>query len=84
MRNGLRALVAVAFLAILSLACASPGPPPTPGEGRSVLVRSAAVALDPANPRRTNLGRLTYLGGLELSSPDPAFGGLSGLWLSPD
>lgn len=84
MRSALRALAAAALLAILSLACASPGPPPPPEEGRSVLVRAAAVALDPASPRRTSLGRLTYLGGLELTSPDPAFGGLSGLWLSPD
>ncbi|MCF8096334.1 MAG: esterase-like activity of phytase family protein [Desulfarculaceae bacterium] len=84
MRSGLRALVGLACLAFLGLACAAPGPPPAPGQGRSLLVRADAVALDPADPRRTNLGRLTYLGGLELTSPDPAFGGLSGLWMSPD
>ena len=70
-------------MAALGLACAAPGPPPAPGQGRSLFVRAQAVALNPDDPRKTNLGRLTYLGGLELSSPDPAFGGLSGLWVSP-
>jgi hypothetical protein len=37
------------------------------------------VALDPADPRRTRLGALTYLGGVALRSLDPAFGGYSAL-----
>ncbi|MCB2191651.1 MAG: esterase-like activity of phytase family protein [Deltaproteobacteria bacterium] len=84
MRSGMRVLAGLVFLAVACLACAAPGPPPPPGQGRSLLVRAEAVALAPDHPRRKNLGRLTYLGGLELSSPDPAFGGLSGLWVSPD
>ena len=71
-------------MAALGLACAAPGPPPAPGQGRSVLVRAQEVALNPDDPRKTSLGRLTYLGGLELTSPEPAFGGLSGLWVSPE
>jgi hypothetical protein len=47
-------------------------------------VRTGAAALDPAHPQRANLGKLRYLGGLEITSPDPAFGGFSGLWVSPD
>lgn len=37
------------------------------------------VALDPADPRRVRLGALTYLGGVQLRSIDPAFGGYSAL-----
>lgn len=37
------------------------------------------VDLDPADPRRTRLGALTYLGGVALRSRDPAFGGFSAL-----
>ena len=42
-------------------------------------VRAEPVALDATNPARRRLGALTYLGGLHLSSRDPAFGGFSAL-----
>jgi hypothetical protein len=42
-------------------------------------ITARRVALDPANPARRALGRLTYLGGVHLESPDPAFGGFSAL-----
>lgn len=42
------------------------------------------VPLDPIHPKRSDLGRLLYRGGLELRSPDPRFGGLSGLSVSAD
>jgi hypothetical protein len=37
------------------------------------------VDLDPADPRRRQVGALTYLGGVALHSIDPAFGGYSAL-----
>lgn len=42
------------------------------------------VPLDPADPARRRLGALTYLGGVRLDSPDPAFGGFSSLSLAGD
>ncbi|MFQ5775909.1 MAG: esterase-like activity of phytase family protein [Kiloniellaceae bacterium] len=43
-----------------------------------------AVELDPDAPERTRVGRLAWRGGLELSSPEARFGGLSGLLVAPD
>ncbi|MFC7396186.1 esterase-like activity of phytase family protein [Chelatococcus sp. GCM10030263] len=37
-----------------------------------------------ATPSRQRFGRLEFRGGLTLRSPNAAFGGLSGLWRSPD
>jgi hypothetical protein len=37
------------------------------------------VDLDPADPRRRQVGALTYIGGVSLHSIDPAFGGYSAL-----
>ncbi len=45
---------------------------------------TARVFLHPEDPTQSRVGRLRFLGGLELSSPDPAFGGLSGLTLTAD
>jgi hypothetical protein len=42
------------------------------------------VPLDPADPDRTSIGPLQYLGGLWLRADDPRFGGLSDLRVSPD
>ncbi|HWH22836.1 MAG TPA: esterase-like activity of phytase family protein, partial [Allosphingosinicella sp.] len=38
-----------------------------------------AVELDSTHPGRSILGRLRYLGGVELSSPDKRLGGISSL-----
>ncbi len=45
----------------------------------SIEISALSVAWDPENPRDTNAGALTYIGGLELTSDHPDFGGLSGL-----
>ena len=45
---------------------------------------TARVFLNPEDPTQSRVGRLRFLGGLELSSPDPTFGGLSGLTLTAD
>lgn len=42
-------------------------------------VDTRRVLLDPADPSRVHVGRLTFLGGVWLTSPDPAFGGFSSL-----
>lgn len=42
------------------------------------------VALDPRDHDRTRLGKLTFLGGIHLTSTDPAFGGFSSLTVSGD
>jgi hypothetical protein len=54
------------------------------GAGEAVPVTAHPVALDPADPARTSVGRLRYRGGLSLSSPDRRFGGLSGLLVDDD
>lgn len=52
--------------------------------GKDTAITATPVALDPANPTRTHVGRLTYLGGVELTSPDPTFGGFSSLRVQND
>lgn len=50
----------------------------------SIEISASPVAWDPENPRDTQAGALTYIGGLELTSDHPDFGGLSGLIVSED
>jgi hypothetical protein len=50
-----------------------------PGE-----MRAERVALDPCDPSRRRLGALTFLGGVALTGPDPAFGGFSALHVAGD
>lgn len=64
------------LLAFALAACATV--PPQPG-GEALPVAARSVTLDASDPARAILGRLRYLGGLELSSPDPRFGGFSSL-----
>lgn len=47
-------------------------------------VTAVRVPLDAKDPARRTLGALTYLGGLHLSSRDPAFGGFSALAVRGD
>lgn len=47
-------------------------------------IHAERVALDPSDPARRSLGALTYLGGVSLDSPDPAFGGFSALHVAGD
>lgn len=44
-----------------------------------LVIEARPVALNPAGPTQTRVGALVYLGGIELTSPDARFGGLSGL-----
>ena len=50
----------------------------------SLEVHAARQMLNPEDWSQDRIGQLAWCGGLALSSPDAAFGGLSGLVLSPD
>lgn len=47
--------------------------------GPRVEFTATPVALDASDPARRRVERLTYLGGVDLKSPDPVFGGFSSL-----
>jgi hypothetical protein len=49
-----------------------------------LVLEARPVALYPNEPERRRMGGLIFLGGLELTSPDHHFGGLSGLAIDPD
>ena len=68
----------LAALLLLATVVALPPPPPLAGPGEASL-HYAPVRLEADDPGRRQLGRLHFLGGWELSSPDPRLGGLSGL-----
>jgi hypothetical protein len=58
---------------------------PKAAEPRSAQIRATPIpALLPREPDRRRFGRLTFRGGLELTSDDSEFGGWSGLWRSGD
>lgn len=47
--------------------------------GADARIEARRVMLDPDDPARTRIGALTFVGGVALTSPDPAFGGFSSL-----
>ena len=49
-----------------------------------IVIEAKPVLLNSFDPSLTRVGRLEYCGGLQLSSSDPLFGGLSGLLVSAD
>lgn len=49
-----------------------------------LIVRSAALELNPEQPAENRLGQLQYVGGLILASEDSRFGGYSGLVVDQD
>jgi len=60
------------------------GEPRVPLMGKRAIIHTTPVALDAAHPERTRVGALVWLGGVRLTSPDPAFGGFSALHVAPD
>ncbi len=68
-------LIAATLIAIASFSFFN-----TPAQGAKTLdIEARNIAWNPENPRDLTAGELTYVGGLELSSDHPDFGGLSGL-----
>ncbi len=52
--------------------------------GEHAVIDARRVPLDAGDPARVRVGALTYLGGVVLDSPDPAFGGFSAMQLVGD
>ncbi len=51
---------------------------------RDASIRATQVTLDSSDPERTDLGGLTYLGGVVLDGPGAAFGGFSAMAVDGD
>ncbi len=66
-------------LAVLLLVPGWSGAERLPLLGDDARITAHPVAMDRMDPTRRRLGVLTYLGGVELRSPDPVFGGFSAL-----
>jgi hypothetical protein len=69
---------------LLALLPVSSGPEPRPMLGSRADMRAEPVALSTRVPAARSLGALTYLGGVRLSSRDPAFGGFSAMLVKGD
>jgi hypothetical protein len=68
------------LLAFFALATIVPRPPEPRAQGpATAILRFAPVPLDAGDPRRRQIGALLYLGGWELGSDSPRFGGISAL-----
>ncbi len=66
---------------ILCLALALPA---IPAMAEPLELTARAVPLDTTDPERARAGKLDWRGGIEITSPNPRFGGLSGLLVSGD
>jgi len=71
-------------LLLLFLTPAWMGPAQLPLLGPDPVFEAQRVALDPANPGVRRVGQLTWLGGVQLTSSDPAFGGFSSMQVAGD
>jgi hypothetical protein len=67
------------LFALLLTACAHGGGIAQSAAPERIAVTATQIPLNPRDASQSIVGRLRYLGGLRLTSPDPRFGGLSGL-----
>jgi hypothetical protein len=67
------------LMILLALFCQWSGTPERPMLGADADLTATPVLLDPANPARVKVGALTFLGGVDLTSRDLAFGGYSSM-----
>jgi len=74
-RSSIPRLRELLFLPLIFLATTSISAPANP----SATIMARPVMLDPSNPGRARLGALRFLGGWELTSSRPDFGGISAL-----
>ncbi|RYM13510.1 esterase-like activity of phytase family protein [Sphingobium cupriresistens] len=75
-------ILIVLALAVLLLPAPHMSKPETVAAG-ALLVRARALPLSSIDPTLDHVGVLAYLGGWELKSANPGFGGLSSLLVSP-
>lgn len=78
-----RGLALPAFAAGALAAAYAAGPPLGAGAVESLEIKATPVPLNRSDPRADRVGRLRFLGGLELNSADIRFGGLSGMLWEP-
>lgn len=71
-------------LLFLSFLCVAISAVPVLADSGALSVDVKSIRLHQKDPAIVREGRLTYLGGVSLSSPDPGFGGFSGLAVSAD
>lgn len=84
-RVALRHLPATVTLAAMCLSMVSAhAGQPRPKHATAIDVTSRLVPLNAEMPSQRQLGALTYLGGIEMVSTAPEFGGLSGLAVARD
>ena len=76
-RSLARALVATVIAGALALSCGD-------AYAASISLSTRPIALDPTDSAVQRVGRLRFLGGLDLRSDEPSFGGLSGLSVMAD
>lgn len=73
---------AIALLIALG-ACATEAPA-TPDLPDAIAISYKSIPLSSTRRKETRIGELIYRGGIEITSPDPRFGGWSGLIVSAD
>ena len=78
-----RSLVLLIWLAA-TLLMVAPAIAENEAEPSPVVLSSKVLQLDPDDPTRQRIGRLTWRGGIEITSNNSRFGGLSGLLVSAD
>lgn len=79
------ALLALLFVpAAFSLASDWPRSTQRPVLGAVATISVTPIALDASDARRTRVGALTWLGGWQIESPDPAFGSISSMAIVPE
>ncbi|WP_199553495.1 esterase-like activity of phytase family protein [Sandaracinobacteroides hominis] len=78
-----RGLGLPAFAAGALAAAYAAGPPLGSGGVAPLDIRAVTVPLNRSDPSADRVGRLRYLGGIDLSSSDIRFGGLSGMLWEP-
>jgi len=74
----------VAALLIIAVAFAAEGLRTSKVPARISVDATPITAFDNRDPTRVRFGALEFRGGLVLTSSDPAFGGISGLYMEPD
>lgn len=75
-----RAAPAFAVLVAFSLSASAQPDPRAPEPAARIEIRARPItAFEPRNPERVTFGALAFRGGLELTSPNPHFGGISAI-----